>query len=66
MAHDYSVNDNYFQNHIRGKIWNWCEVKEQDIADACQKNMLLDFMPIEFQSIVWACKKKWRVLEKNT
>jgi hypothetical protein len=61
MAHDYSVTSSYFRDHIQEKIWNWCEISEKDISDACQKNLLLDFMGVEFQSIAWACKKKWRV-----
>lgn len=58
MAHDYSETWEYFQNTLRDKIWNWCEIEEIHIQDAIDKNNLLPYMKEEFQSVVWVCKVK--------
>jgi hypothetical protein len=58
MAHDYSKSREFFEENINGKIWNWCEIVEDDIAEASKKNQLEGFMDEEFQSIVWVCKTK--------
>lgn len=58
MAHDYSESYDYYNQQIKNKIWNWCEITEKDIANACQNNNLVDHMREEFQSVVWVCKRK--------
>lgn len=58
MAHDYSESHDYYNQHIKNKIWNWCEITEKDIANACENNNLVDHMREEFQSVVWVCKRK--------
>jgi predicted O-methyltransferase YrrM len=58
MAHDYAPNEEYFQEHIHGKIWNWLEIKDSDINDACLKNNLVPYMDDDFKQVVWACKIK--------
>lgn len=58
MAHDYSLSVDYFKEHIKGKIWNWCEITEEHISDSCKLHNLEDYNREEFQRIVWVCKQK--------
>ena len=58
MAHDYSLHLHYFNENIKGKIWNWCEITEDHIAESCKMHGLEDYNRDEFQSIVWVCKQK--------
>lgn len=59
MAHDYSYDANLYEEHILGKVWNWFEISENDIAAASQANGLVHYNQNEFQSIVWVCKTKY-------
>lgn len=58
MAHDYSPNSEYFEEHIRDKIWNWHEIQDSDIEETVNKYNLKPFMQEEFQKVVWVCKIK--------
>lgn len=58
MAHDYSPNDKYFEEHIKDKIWNWHEIQDSDIQESIEKYNLESFMQEEFQKVVWVCKIK--------
>jgi predicted O-methyltransferase YrrM len=58
MAHDYAPNEEYFQEHIHSKIWNWLEIQDSDINDACLKNNLTPYMDDDFKQVVWVCKIK--------
>lgn len=58
MAHDYSPNKEYFENHINNKIWLWCEIEDKYIEDAFIRNNLVSYNQEEFQKVVWLCKKK--------
>jgi hypothetical protein len=58
MAHDYAPNENYFNENIKGKIWNWLEIQDSDINETCEKYNLKPFMEDDFRSIVWVCKIK--------
>lgn len=58
MAHDYAPNEEYFQEHIHSKIWNWLEIRDSDINDACLKNNLTPYMDDDFKQVVWVCKIK--------
>jgi hypothetical protein len=58
MAHDYSKNYEYFEQHIKNKIWNWCEITETHIQTSSQINNLVPYMEDEFASVVWVCKIK--------
>jgi 23S rRNA U2552 (ribose-2'-O)-methylase RlmE/FtsJ len=58
MAHDYSYSKEYFEEHIKNKIWLWCEITEEYIADSCKIHGLEDYNREEFQSVVWVCKQK--------
>jgi len=58
MAHDYAPNLEYFEQHMKNKIWNWHEIQDSDIIDSCQKYGLIPYMREEFLSVAWACFKK--------
>ena len=57
MAHDYAPTVKYFESH-KNKIWNWCEIFDNDVADACNNNNLIPYMADEFTAVVWLCRKK--------
>jgi cephalosporin hydroxylase len=58
MAHDYAPNENYFNENIKDKIWNWLEIQDFDINESCLTYNLKPYMEDEFRSVVWACKIK--------
>jgi hypothetical protein len=58
LAHDYSYDREFFEKHINKKIWNWHEISEKDIENACLNNNLHDYNREIFQSVVWICKVK--------
>jgi hypothetical protein len=58
MAHDYAPNEEYFQEHIHSKTWNWLEIQDSDINDACLKNNLTPYMDDDFKQVAWVCKIK--------
>lgn len=58
LAHDYSKNEQIFQEEIKDKIWNWCEITEDDITDSVKQNNLESYKPEIFSKAVWVCKIK--------
>lgn len=58
MAHDYCESNELFISEYRDKIWNWCEIKETDIEEVCNKESLENYMKEDFNKIVWVCKIK--------
>ena len=58
MAHDYAENSEVFNEKIKGKIWNWLEIQDGDIKDACEKNNLESYDKDIFDNVVWVCKVK--------
>lgn len=58
LAHDYSFSKEVYLNEIKDKIWNWCEITEDDIKDASQQNSLVPFNQNKFSGCVWVCKQK--------
>jgi len=58
MAHDYCENNKIFEEEIYGKIWNWCEIIEDDIKEACDRNNLFPYNQENFSKAVWVCKVK--------
>lgn len=55
MAHDYAPNSQYFEQYMRGKIWNWHEIQDSDIIESCQKYGLQPYMREDFLKVAWAC-----------
>jgi cephalosporin hydroxylase len=58
MAHDYAENETTFKNDIYMKIWNWHEISDKDIEDACLRNNLKTYNKETFDKVVWVCKIK--------
>lgn len=58
MAHDYAPNREVFASDYDKKIWNWCEITDEDIKNACERNALLSYNRYGFNSAAWVCKTK--------
>jgi hypothetical protein len=58
LAHDYAENSDVFQNEVFMKLWNWHEISEHNIIEACDRNNLIDFKRDVFTKAVWVCKIK--------
>jgi cephalosporin hydroxylase len=58
LAHDYIETETAFQQDFLGKVWDWHEVREIDIAESCWEHGLEDYQQDEFSNVVWVCKKK--------
>ena len=58
MAHDYAPDLQYFNEYIKGKRWDWFEIEDSHIEEACKANNLASFEEINFTDIVWVCKYK--------
>ena len=58
MAHDYIDTVENFNENFKGKIWDWCEIKDSDINESCEKNKLIPYNKENFDKIVWVCRKK--------
>lgn len=58
MAHDYAPNKEYFEKHIKNKIWNWHEIEDKDIEDSCNEYNLEPFLQDQLLEVVWVCRKK--------
>lgn len=58
MAHDYASDHEKFVNEVNLKYWNWHEISEQDIKDACERNNLTPYRQEMFDNAVWVCKIK--------
>ena len=58
LGHDYAFDREKFETSINRKIWNWHELSESDIVDACNRNNLEDYNRETFESVVWVCKTK--------
>ena len=58
MAHDYAFSTDYFNEHVKDKLWNWHEIQYSDIQNSCQQYNLEPFSQDEAAGAVWACFKK--------
>jgi predicted O-methyltransferase YrrM len=58
MAHDYASNQEFFNENVNMKLWNWLEIQDSDISEAVSKNNLEPFMQEQFTQAVWVCKIK--------
>lgn len=58
LAHDYVDTQQNFLDNYKGKIWNWHEISEDFIQDACEEYGLVDYKKEIFSKVVWACKVK--------
>jgi hypothetical protein len=58
LAHDYCENSEIFKEKIYEKIWNWHEISNNDIEDACINNNLIYYNKNIFENVVWTCRTK--------
>lgn len=58
LAHDYAESKEIFQSEIKDKIWNWCEITEEDIKNSVTENNLKPYNQDKFSKAVWVCKIK--------
>jgi hypothetical protein len=58
MAHDYVDTHENFEANYNGKIWNWHEISDENIKDACERNNLVTYNKEIFDKVVWVCRKK--------
>ena len=58
LAHDFSTSREIYENEIKNKIWNWCEITEDDIKEAVNKHNLKSYNQELFSQAVWVCKYK--------
>lgn len=58
LAHDYARDSNVFNEHINRKIWNWCEITNNDINVYCEKYNLVPYKEKHFNTAAWTCRKK--------
>ena len=58
MAHDYAPNREYFEEHIKDKVWNWMEIEDchiQKVSDQCS---LQPYNQEKAQQAAWLCRIK--------
>lgn len=58
LAHDYGDNRQHFDENMKNKIWNWCEICDDDIKNSCEKNNLQQYNREYFEKVVWTCRVK--------
>jgi len=58
MAHDYSENEETFKENVYMKIWNWHEIADKVIQEACDRNILISHNKEIFNTVAWVCKLK--------
>jgi cephalosporin hydroxylase len=58
MAHDYAPNREYFEEHIKGKIWDWLEIEDKHVADVVSEQNLSPYLQDLAQKAVWMSKIK--------
>lgn len=58
MAHDYAKDVDYFNSHIKDKIWNWQEIKFSDVEKSFDTYNLETFMNNDFSSVAWLSARK--------
>lgn len=58
MAHDYAADYKTFHLTMKDRHWNWWEIEDAQIAEACYKHQLEPFMQDEFARVAWACRRK--------
>tara|TARA_S200002703_G_scaffold110160_1_gene95860 strand:- start:523 stop:1089 length:567 start_codon:yes stop_codon:yes gene_type:complete len=58
MAHDYSPTKEYFEEHMRNKIWNWHEIEDDHIKQSIEENNLGNYDYYNFLGVAWMCRIK--------
>lgn len=58
LAHDYAPTEEYFKEHIDGKIWGWLEIEDKHVAKSCEQYNLLPYHQELMQKAAWMSKIK--------
>lgn len=58
MAHDYAPDSEYFEKHMKDKIWDWYEIQDSDIIETVQMYNLKNFNQTLMQNIAWISRQK--------
>lgn len=58
LAHDYIDTIENFNANYKDKIWNWQEVTDAQLEQACLENNLKEYKKDIFDKVVWVCKVK--------
>jgi cephalosporin hydroxylase len=58
MAHDYIDTWENFTANYENKIWNWLEIREDDIKEISSECNLEHYNKENFDKVVWVCKQK--------
>ena len=51
-------NEETFKENVYMKIWNWHEIQDSDISEACQKNNIELYQKDVFEGAAWTCRVK--------
>lgn len=54
FAHDYCTTKEEFDKSFRGKVWNYLELKYDNIKETVEELKLTPFMQEEFSLVMWA------------
>lgn len=57
MCHDYAPTKEVFNSQYKGRVWDHCEIFEEDIQKVCVEYNLQTVSP-ELNSVLWQCKYK--------
>tara|TARA_A100001515_G_scaffold103223_1_gene83829 strand:+ start:3003 stop:3701 length:699 start_codon:yes stop_codon:yes gene_type:complete len=57
MGHDYSPDEDYFNANTKHKVWNWLELRDEDISKAMKQHNLskCDKYYTDFRDTAWVC-----------
>ena len=58
MAHDYAPDNEYFEQYMKDKIWDWHEIQDSDIIDVIERYTLEPFYQEKMQNVAWCCRRK--------
>jgi hypothetical protein len=58
LAHDYAPSREFFDEHIKGKLWSWCEVTDDQLAGVSRDQSLEPLLESVFIPAVWTCRIK--------
>lgn len=59
MAHDYAPTNEYFEQNMKGKIWDWHEIQDSDIMKVSVEHNLEPYHQDLMQSVAWCCRRKF-------
>jgi hypothetical protein len=58
LAHDYAPSREYFEREMCGRVWEWLEVTDADVAEACAAHGLAQYERDWFLRAAWLCLRR--------